>query len=260
MDGFPFLLELVTPVPLKNVILTHQSLYDITLTQKQEMESCRSWNRSNTERSARKLPPLMNLPLYRPVSWTKKNDRFEIEAGIITYKQTLYLSKKLDNWNPVKFLGAGLSVVPVCADGHILIGQRSPVVHNGMGLFHVTAGHAHPDHHFRTKPGELLTGVLLEMEEEMFLQKEDIVTLDYLGLGVNKRTSKSEFLIRAQLRKKALVYLNRWTEQVKNSHDPEFDAVTTLQSQAGSSRATDLCKDEKFTIACRMALHAHYNS
>jgi hypothetical protein len=158
-----------------------------------------------------------------------------IRAGITTYFDNFYLQTPSDGWNERTLVGAGLSVVPVCRDQHILIGKRSDTVASGTGKYHVVGGHAHPPPDFTSVPAKLTGAALEELDEEMHVPDGDVKQLRFLGLAIDLTRSKPEFIIEAELKEESIEYISRWQAQVAreqpadNRHE-EFTELRRLDS------------------------------
>lgn len=249
-----FLIRSASPCSLNSVALIFQPGLDQSIPSHMLEEASSEWDALNRNRQSQGKPALLDLPLFRPGKIHPKDNQIRIECGITSYRTATCLARPCTSWND-PYTGAGLSVVPVCQDNQILIGRRSKAVHQGQGQFHVAAGHAHPQPDFKTRPDKLIESVLQELNEEMAIQSTDIHSMEFLGIGLNLTTSKSEFLIRVILKEDSDIYIKRWKTRFLNRSDREFDETTTVNEIINNDAFE--CHREKFTIACRMALEAN---
>ncbi len=241
-----FLIRPAAPVQLKRVRLVYDSSLDLKITPETHEDIDALWDRINAIRLAEQKPPLRDLPLFLPGQPLPAGAGYEIPCGLTSYKEAQCLANPCDNWDWA--VGAGLSIVPVCRDGRILVGRRADRVSHGAGQFHVAAGHAHPKPDFKSQPDSLLGGVLEELEEEMNIIEHDIDYLEFIGTGLNRLTAKTEFLTRVFLKQSAEIYMTRWT--ANRPDDPEFTELRAIDNPTA-------LPPERFTTACRMAVHAH---
>ncbi|MBN2103401.1 hypothetical protein JW835_05095 [bacterium] len=251
----PFLIQFCPPCQLDRVELT----YKPDINQQPDIgtlaQARKQWKLYNQKRKSSGIPPLKNSLLFRPDSIRKNKDRIRVYCGLTSYLATSFLSAPCKGWHE-KHLGAGLSIVPVCADGQILIGRRSGIVYQGKHRFHVAAGHAHPKTDFKTKNDTLTKAALQELDEEMAIQAADIQTIEFLGIGLDLTTSKTEFLTRVNLENNADAYMHRWRKTACLYEYREFDMITTLDAVTGKDSLG--FHQNKFTVACRIALEAHW--
>lgn len=291
-----YLIRPVRPCPLETVELVYESSLDQPLPEDLQNRQTR-WHRLNAERKNSGKPVLQDLPLFRPGVPRGSDSRIQIPCGITSYRVTTLLTSPCHRWEN-SYTGAGLSIVPVCADNHILIGRRSGIVDREPGLYHVAAGHAHPDDHFPDRPARLTEAVLQELKEEMAVTYRDIEQMEFLGTGLNCHTSKTEFLSRVRLKETSAVYIRRWQEKTVETEWNEFENIlalcndrwvsarrghaendpSTKTEASGHSVGTAGIKEQSFTlttetpgrihdlginqctIACRMVLEAHRNA
>jgi hypothetical protein len=243
----------ISPRPLEKVRLLYHPELDQSLSGPEFNHTKIRWRKMNRKRIAESKPPLQNLPLFLPGQIRQYLDRIDIPCGRTSYMSTLFHSAFCKDWS-APYTGAGLSIVPVCPDG-VLIGKRSGFVNLGEHLFHVAAGHAHPKPDFISHPDELTGAVLQELEEEMAIECENIERMEFLGIGLNQLTGKTEFLTRVVLPENSEFYIRRWRAAIRNQKHPEFDELSTLDRIIGPDPYE--VHRTRFTVACQMALEAH---
>jgi hypothetical protein len=234
-DSFYIHYLLRQPVLLENVTLCYSSEGNREVDKSQLEEARQRWNAENDRRRLSGISALQPNPLFRPITATYADGVLTIGAGITTYFDNFYLQTPSDGWDERTIVGAGLSVVPVCHDGHILIGKRSEVVASGTGKYHVAGGHAHPTPDFISVPAKLTGAALEELGEEIHIHDVDVKQLRFLGLAVDLTTSKPEFIIAAELREDSAEYISRWQAQVSqekpaNNSQEEFTELRRLDS------------------------------
>ena len=260
----PFILRYLWPCNLDEVFLTYDPALDFSVPGEFNNAAIDAWEKTNALRKNQGLGPLEPNPLYRPGKFGINQNRLLISAGITTYFDNFFLEKTSAGRSLGILSGGGISIVPVCKDGEILIGKRSAQVASHAGFFHVAGGHAHPSGTFREKPDTFHHWVEEELFEEMEIGQTDIERLTFLGMAVNVITSKPEWLIRAYLKGTWKFYQNRWEEN--RQENSEFTSLSTLHTEliahAGDppafllERLKDLSHD--FTPACQAALTAHF--
>lgn len=249
-----YLIRSVSPCPIDQVYLIYDPVLDQRLTAT-ELENAKSrWNEINRDRITANKPPLQDCPLFLPGHEIRLENRIDIPCGRTSYMSTIVRSAFCPDWNSV-CTGAGLSIVPVCADGMILIGRRSGIVNEGKHLFHVAAGHAHPRPDFTSRPDKLTGAVLQELEEEMGVRPGDIEKTLFLGIGLNRFTAKTEFLTCVVLKEDARYYTRQWMAAIRCQKQPEFEEMSTLEKIIGADSFE--VHRNRFTVACQMALEAH---
>jgi hypothetical protein len=250
----PFLIKRIPPVSVEAVKLVYDSRLDMSVPEADQNQALERWNRLNLERTITGRPPLEDRPLFRPGALEHDGTDIRIRCGITSYLVNIFYSAPCSGWQAV-ILGAGLSVLPVCRDGRILVGRRSSVVEGNQGQFHVIGGHAHPEPDFITCTDSLHDAVIQEFGEEMHILPSDFLGIEFLGMGLNLDTSKPEFILRASLEKDSQFYRDRWIKKTKKESSREFDELTTvdrLKEMGGPAALINQC-----TIACRMTLSAN---
>jgi hypothetical protein len=248
-----YLIQSTLPHPLEKVRLFYHQELDQNLSGLFSLAKIR-WKKINRKRIALSKPPLQDLPLYLPGQMRHEQDRIDIPCGRTSYMSAFCQRTFCKDWS-APYTGAGLSIVPVCSDG-VLIGRRSGFVNLGEHLFHVAAGHAHPKPDFISHPDELTGAVLQELKEEMAIECEDIERMEFLGIGLNQLTGKTEFLTRVVLPENSEFYIRRWRAAIRKQKHPEFDELSTLDRIIGPDPFE--AHRTRFTVACQMALEAHH--
>lgn len=251
--------------PLASVRVKHDSRWDRWVDSSALPEATRRWKETNWERRLKGLPPLEDNPLFRPMRIEQGKSDLLVYAGKTSYFSNFILQRPASTWVDERVVGAGVSIIPACADGAILLGRRSGIVAVGQGQWHVVGGHIHPDARFECTEVDLTRGALAELEEEMGIDEREVESLAFLGLGIDLTISKPEFLVKAQLKRPSADYIGAWG-RLKQA-EPEFTEIVPLTSvitgNHDSSRSGDpvaiesiLSLQGRVVPACRAALVA----
>lgn len=232
---------------LRNISIQYDSEWNRSVSRPQLRQATLKWEEENGRRQKSGKPALENNPLFRPMRIEPSADRIVVSAGKTSYFDNLYLQTQADIWRDEVITGAGISVIPLCSDGRVLLGKRSGVVADGEGRFHVVGGHAHPDSTFESCANELNSAALEELEEEMHIEAADIDQIVFLGIAVNLLNSKPEFVVVARLIRESKYYIKNWNSRKTGSihkygQSEEFSEIVTLQSlinRGGMKRNTD---------------------
>ena len=272
--AIPFLLP--EGVPLDKVVLCYTSDGDRTVDEAHLGQARERWEAENAGRRLLGKPPLEAHPLFRPVRVNSSAGKVVIDAGVTTYFANFSLQAPSLEWDAGRIVGAGMSVVPVCRDGHILLGKRSGVVASGEGKYHVAAGHAHPTSDFLSAPATLAGAAFQELEEEMHLHPIDIEQMRFLALALDLTASKPEFILEAALKPDSTAYLSRWNADVSKLDQEEANleeftelerlavlleaetASTAREEEVSFGLAAFWAIREKLVPACQAALMAYW--
>lgn len=246
---------------LKKISIQYTSEWNRSVDKQQLRQAAVKWEQENSRRQKSGKPALENNPLFRPLRIEPSDDRIIISAGKTTYFDNFYLQREADMWRDEAIIGAGISVIPICSDGHILLGKRSGVVAEGEGRYHVIGGHAHPDSKFETCASDIFGAALEELAEEMHIGAADIEGIDFLGIAINLLTSKPEFIAEARLKRESTYYIENWHSNKTDStqkygQSEEFSEIVTLQSLMNQPFSVDyLFKIQAQMVPiCRAAL------
>lgn len=230
----PALIAWRIPAPLERVRLRHDPAGDWRLTGAERKAKLAEWRAANERREAAGLPPMTARRLYRPRRAARDREGVLLHAGVTTYFDTWARKRPIAGDDPDDWTGAGLSIVPVCADGAVLVGRRSALVDRGVGLFHIAGGHAHPPRDFAAAPQTLLHWAHQELHEEMAVTRNHVVSLRFIGLVVDHATAKPEFVVEARLRDDGDTCIARWRRRSERAPArEEFTEVSRFDDVFG---------------------------
>lgn len=215
-SGVPFHMLVLGPFKRSDVVCTF-SLDRMSTTPETEMLIEQAWQ-SRLANAQKRGQSLFAGPMCRFNGWTVENGQLMVKFGLTDYCEfvgTNIANPDIQTRFGEAFLanGTGVCSILLTSDNQIIIQRRSQSVFEHPGMLNFCGGSLNPVANngiSRADPFEVMT---VEFEEELGIDRSEIIEMQCLGLSRDAITLKPDFLLLTALSAPASAILSKVGEE-----------------------------------------------